>query len=1182
MSDAVGSSSSHRGAPRAETDVERTFELSPALLAVAGFDGYLRRFNPAFEVFGYSPEELISRPWTEFAHPDDRERMVKAAASLERGHDVVHLENRVVCRDGSLRWVEWSTRVVPEEGLFYVAGRDVTESRRFAEEQAALRRVATLVAREAAPDAVFAAVAREVGEVLRVDATHLGRYEPDGTVSSVAQWGRYAGVPIAARFPLEGDSVSARVLRTGRPARMDSYQEAPGVIAATVRGLGIRVSIGVPISVERRTWGVMIATSKRSSPFPAEAASRLRSFTELVAAAISNASARDAVRALAEEQAALRRVATLVARQTLQEEVFRAIAEEIGRLLPADSVEMIRFEDDGTAVGLAGWGAPGRSIPDGTRVPLGGRNVTSLIFSTQGAARLDDYGDSSGPIAERVTASGVRSAVGTPIMVEGRLWGAMIAASRKDEPLPAQTEARLGQFTELMATAIANALARSELARVAEEQAALRRVATLVAQGTPAPALFANIVEEVGSLLHVDAVGLASIDDGKVLSPLAMWAADGEHPAASDMPIEPGSLTWDIVHTGASVRKDDWGASRGATATLVRDRMGMRSSVAVPIKVGDEQWGAFAVHSKVHRLPPDTEVRLERFAALMSTALTNAQTRGEVSRLLEEQAALRRVATLVAQETPQADVFRSITEEIGRLLAVEAVVIVRYEEERFRVIVAGTGAIVDSIPVGRREPLGGEDVVSSVHRTGRPARIDDYGGSAPLAERALKLGVRSAVGTPIRVEGRLWGAMVAISREGTLPAETETRVGQFTALMATAIANSEARAEATRLADEQAALRRVATLVAQGAPPTAVFDAVTAEVVGLMDSSQVTLSRFDGDVLEVVAQRGMTPHVRVGDRYPVEGENATTTVLRTGRPARVDDFGPATGTIGEVARRTGVTSIVAAPVTVDGRTWGLLGAVWSDRDPPPEDTEARLAGFAELLDTAIANADARENLTASRARVLAAGDEARRRVVRDLHDGAQQRLVHTVVTLKLTQRALREGRGDAEDLLAEALGTAERATAEVRELAHGILPAVLTRGGLRAGVDAFVSRLDLPVDLQVSSERLPPDIEASAYFIVAEALTNVVKHARATQAAVRASVGDGVLTLEVRDDGVGGADPEGHGLLGVADRVDALGGGLRVAHGDGGGTVLTALLPLPADPLGRGAAADRHTTHDPR
>ena len=249
MSDTLGSSSSQDRERRAERDAERTFEMSPALLAVAGFDGYLRRFNPAFEVFGYSREELLSRPWIEFAHPDDQARMLEAAASLQRGDEVVHLENRVVCRDGSLRWVEWSTRVVPEEEQFHVAGRDVTESRRFAEEQAALRRVATLVARETAPDAVLAAVAREVGGVLRVDATHLGRYERDGTIVSVAQWGSYSGVPVGARFPLDGDSVSARVLRTRRPARMDSYEHARGVIAATVRQTGIRSSIGVPISV---------------------------------------------------------------------------------------------------------------------------------------------------------------------------------------------------------------------------------------------------------------------------------------------------------------------------------------------------------------------------------------------------------------------------------------------------------------------------------------------------------------------------------------------------------------------------------------------------------------------------------------------------------------------------------------------------------------------------------------------------------------------------------------------------------------------------------------------------------------------------------------------------------------------------------------------------------------------
>ena len=646
---------------RAEREVERVFEMSPALLAVAGFDGYLKRFNPAFAVFGYSREELLAKPWIEFAHPDDRKRMEQAAASLESGDDVVQLENRIVCRDGSLRWVEWSTRVVPEEGLFYAAGRDVTDSRRAAEEQAALRRVATLVAREAAPDAVFAAVAREVGELLGVDATHLGRYDANGTVVSVAQWGTHAGVRVGDVFPLEGDSVSVRVLRSGRPARMDDYEQASGPIADTIRGMGVRSAVGAPISVEGRPWGVMTATSKRDQPFPEE------------------------------------------------------------------------------------------------------------------------------------------------------------------------TESRMGQFTELMATAIANA---------------------------------------------------------------------------------------------------------------------------------------------------------------------------------------------------------------------------------------------------------------------------------------------------------------------------------------------DARAEVARLADEQAALRRMATLVAHGANPDAVFDAVTREVAEVLDASAVSLARYDGEELTVVAQSGIA-FVRVGERFPLGGSNVTSTVLRTEGTARLDDFETATGRIGDVAREAGARSVVGAPVIVDGRTWGVLAATWADREPPPGDTEERMARFAELLDTAIANADSRDQLTASRARLLAEGDAARRRVVRDLHDGAQQRLVHTIITIKLAQEALHKDRSDAEELLAEALGTAERATHELRELAHGVLPAVLTSGGLLAGVAAFVSRLDLAVDLDVSSERLPPEIEASAYFILAEALTNVVKHARATRATVWAGVADGVLSLEVRDDGVGGADPTGHGLMGIADRVGALDGELLIESADGGGTVLTARLPLP-------------------
>jgi signal transduction histidine kinase len=228
----------------------------------------------------------------------------------------------------------------------------------------------------------------------------------------------------------------------------------------------------------------------------------------------------------------------------------------------------------------------------------------------------------------------------------------------------------------------------------------------------------------------------------------------------------------------------------------------------------------------------------------------------------------------------------------------------------------------------------------------------------------------------------------------------------------------------------------------------------------------------------------------------------------------------------------------------------------------PADTEQRLADFTELVATAIANVDGRAQLVASRARLLTAGDDARRRVVRDLHDGAQQRLVQTIITLKLARRAEQNDGASADALVAEALDQAEQANAELRELAHGILPPVLARGGLQAGVDALVSRMRVPVEVAVAAGRLPAEIEASAYFVVAEALTNVVKHSQARSAEVKAWVHDGVLHLDVRDDGVGGARPDGTGLLGLNDRVAALGGRLRVESPPGRGTRLTATLPL--------------------
>jgi signal transduction histidine kinase len=247
---------------------------------------------------------------------------------------------------------------------------------------------------------------------------------------------------------------------------------------------------------------------------------------------------------------------------------------------------------------------------------------------------------------------------------------------------------------------------------------------------------------------------------------------------------------------------------------------------------------------------------------------------------------------------------------------------------------------------------------------------------------------------------------------------------------------------------------------------------------------------------------------------------------------------------------------------VGGSLWGALGAA-TENEQFPADAEQRMAAFTELVATAISNIQARSDLSASRARLVAATDEERRRVVRDLHDGAQQRLVHTVITLKLARRALEPNQAPGSELVAEALQHAERANVELRELSHGILPAVLTQGGLRAGVDALASRTPVPVTKDVSVDRLPAPIEATAYFVVAEALTNVAKHARAGHAEVKAWIEDHTLAIHVHDDGIGGARVDGSGLLGLADRLAALDGRLRIESPPDGGTLVAAAIPLP-------------------
>jgi GAF domain-containing protein len=342
--------------------------------------------------------------------------------------------------------------------------REARRSARLADEQAALRRVAMLVARGVPPPEVFAAVAREVGLLLGADSTHMGRYELDGTATAVAAWSSTGDhIPAGRNVDLEGESVAGLVLRTGRPARMSGYEHASGPGAVLARELGLRSSIGAPIVLDHRVWGVMIASSNGDA-WPLEGGeSRIRAFTELLATAIANAESRAGLAQLAEEQAALSRVATLVARGTPADELFAAVVEEVPRVLPVEIAGMGRYEPDGTMTTVATSSGAGDRLPVGRRWPFGGKNVSTLDFQTGRSARIDSYGDGAGALDVALRERGLRSSVGTPITVEGRLWGVMAASSAAEQPLPADTEQRLAQFTELLATAIANAESRAEL-----------------------------------------------------------------------------------------------------------------------------------------------------------------------------------------------------------------------------------------------------------------------------------------------------------------------------------------------------------------------------------------------------------------------------------------------------------------------------------------------------------------------------------------------------------------------------------------------------------------------------------------------------------------------------------------------------------------------------------------------
>ena len=530
----------------------------------------------------------------------------------------------------------------------------------------------------------------------------------------------------------------------------------------------------------------------------------------------------------------------------------------------------------------------------------------------------------------------------------------------------------------------------------------------------------------------------------------------------------------------------------------------------------------------------------------------------------------------LSSETSIEGLHSRVAEVLGAMTGATGVRLLLWSDDRHDWLLPvpdSSGSAVGISGTGH-EPAVPMAVLRYVQRTGEPLVVDDATADDRFTRDPYFADVAccALLAVPVLSRGALRAVLVLENRliRGAFTAERLDAVKLIAGQLAVSLDNAQLYAQFRRIADEQAALRRVATLVARAAPPAEVFAAVSAEVGRVLGTDHTSLLRYDPDggatAVGAWTRTGVAAPIPVGSRVSLGGRNVTTLVFQSGRPARLADYADTSGPAADLAHAWGVRASVGAPVNVEGRLWGAMTAVAASEEPLPADTEARLAGFTELVATAIANAEAQAALTASRARIVATADATRRQIERDLHDSAQQRLVSLTLRLRAARATVPPDLGELATELDSIGAGLNGALDEVGEIARGVHPAALAKGGLRAALRALARRSPIPVHLDLRAKgRLPEHTEVSAYYVVAEALTNAVRHAHASAVSVEVEAVGEVLRVVVRDDGAGGAGfTAGTGLVGLKDRVEALGGRILLDSPRGAGTSLRVELPLAA------------------